>query len=69
MVLPEVDRAEIAGALLASLNTVEELDAEAAWRREVAARVAALNTGEVETIPWNDVRNRLFARLSEQRAG
>lgn len=64
--LPEPDRA---GALLASLEPAEEADVEAAWRQEVAARVAALDAGEVETIPWSEVRDRLFARLSERRAG
>jgi hypothetical protein len=31
--LPEPDRAEIAGALLASLEPAEEADVEAAWGR------------------------------------
>lgn len=67
--LPEADRADIAGALLQSLEPAEESDIEAAWREEVAARVAALDAGEVETIPWEDLRDRLVARLGERRAG
>lgn len=69
LTLPEADRADIAGALLESLQPAEEAGVEAAWREEVAARVAALDAGEVETTPWEEVRNRLFARLSERRAG
>jgi putative addiction module component (TIGR02574 family) len=69
LTLPETDRADIAGALLESLEPVQEADVETAWRREVATRVAALDAGEVETIPWEDLRNRLLARLSERRAG
>ncbi len=69
MTLPEGDRADIAGALLDSLEPREEADIEAAWREEVAARVTALDAGEVETIPWEDLRDQLFARLSERRAG
>lgn len=68
LTLPEADRAEVAGALLKSLEPAEEADIEAAWRQEVAARVAALDNGEVETIPWSDVRDRLVARLRGQRA-
>lgn len=68
LTLPEADRADIAGALLNSLERVEEADVEAAWREEVAARVAALDAGEVETIPWKDLRDRLFARLGGRRA-
>lgn len=67
--LPEADRADIAGALLKSLEPEEEADVDAAWRREIRTRVAALDAGEVETIPWEGVRNRLLARLSERRAG
>jgi putative addiction module component (TIGR02574 family) len=69
LTLPEADRADIAGALLKSIEPAEEADIEAAWREEVAARVAALDAGEVETIPWKDLRDRLFARLGERRAG
>lgn len=69
LTLPETDRADIAGALLRSLEPVKETDVEAAWREEVAARVAALDAGDVETIPWKDLRDRLFARLGERRAG
>lgn len=69
LTLPEADRADIAGALLNSLEPVEETDIEVAWREEVIARVAALDAGEVETIPWVELRDRLFARLRERRAG
>lgn len=69
LTLSEADRAEVAGALLNSLEPVEEAEIESAWRQEVATRVAALDAGEVETIPWNDVRDRLVARLSASRAG
>lgn len=69
LTLPEADRADIAGALLESLEPEQDVDVEEAWRREVATRVAALDAGEVETIPWEDVRDQLLARLSERRAG
>ena len=69
LTLPEEDRAEVAGALLNSLEPLEEADIESAWRQEVAARVAALDAGEVETIPWGEVRDRLVARLSAYRPG
>ena len=65
--LPEGDRAEIAGALLESLEPASEAEVEEAWRREVAARVAALDAGEVETSPWEEIRDELISRLSERR--
>lgn len=69
LTLPEQDRAEIAGALLESLEPEPEADVEAAWRQEVAVRVAALNTGKVETTPWREIRDRFLSRLSERRPG
>lgn len=67
LTLPEDERAEIVGALLESLDPSTEADAERAWRQEVAARVAALDAGEIETIPWSEVRDRLWTRLGDRR--
>ncbi len=67
--LSEDDRADVAGALLDSLEPDGDSDIEAAWREEVATRVAALDAGEVETIPWEEIRDRLVTRLRERRAG
>jgi putative addiction module component (TIGR02574 family) len=67
--LPERDRAEIAAALLDSLEPPAEADVEQAWRQEVARRVAAIDAGEVEMIPWEQVREELFTRLNERRKG
>ncbi len=67
LALPETDRAEVAGTLLDSLGPVSEPGVEQAWREEVTARVAALDAGEVETVPWEEIRDRLLMKLSEQR--
>jgi len=67
--LSEADRADIAGALLESLESEREADVEAAWQREIRDRVADLDAGEVDGIPWEEVRDRLWARLGEHRAG
>jgi putative addiction module component (TIGR02574 family) len=67
--LPEQERTEIVGALLESLEPESEADVEAAWREEVANRVAALEAGKVETTSWERIREGCLARLSERRAG
>jgi putative addiction module component (TIGR02574 family) len=69
LTLPERERVEIAGALLKSLQPEPEVDVEMAWRQEVAARMAALEAGDVETTPWEEIRGRFLARLSERRQG
>ena len=55
-------RAALAGSLLESLDTEVDEDAEAAWATEVNRRVAELDSGAVQTIPWAEVRRRLAAR-------
>ena len=67
--LPEEERTEIVTALLESLDSQPELGAEAAWRQEVAARIAAIEAGEVETTAWERVRDGFLSRLSEHRQG
>lgn len=69
--LSQEERAELAGALLDSLEPATEptSDIEKAWRQEVASRVAALDAGQVETVAWDEVRDRMFSRLGERRAG
>ena len=64
--LSESERAELAGLLLRSLPA-PEAGVEEAWREEVRKRVASIDAGEAEMIPWSVVRDRLFARLSERR--
>jgi putative addiction module component (TIGR02574 family) len=65
--LSEEERAEIAGVLIESLKPAPDADVEAAWRREVARRVAELDAGTATTVPWEQVRDRLFSRLSGGR--
>ena len=65
--LPESDRAELAGRLLETLHGEPDEDVEAAWAEEVERRVRQLDAGEVKTIPWEEVRAKLHARLNERR--
>jgi len=65
--LDESERAEMAGALLESLELpVDEHEIEQAWREEVQRRVADADAGRAELIPWEEVRDQLFARLHGQ---
>jgi putative addiction module component (TIGR02574 family) len=65
--LPEADRAELAGRLLESLHGEPDEGIEAAWAEEVERRVRQIDSGEVTTIPWEEVRAKLYARVHEQR--
>ena len=65
--LSERERAELAGLLLESLDGEPDQDVEAAWAEEIERRVRQLDSGEVKTIPWQQVRTELFARLNAKR--
>lgn len=60
LALGEADRASVAGALIESLQTGFDPEAEQAWDAEIRRRVEELDSGAVETIAWSDVRKRLF---------
>ena len=58
--LPECDRATLAGLLIETLDPVSEPDVEAAWSEDIARRVAEIDAGSVESVPWEVVRAELF---------
>jgi len=64
--LSEADRAELAGRLLESLHGEPDEDVEAAWAEEVERRVRQIESGEVKTISWEEVRAKLHARLHDR---
>jgi len=39
---------------------------EGAWADEIERRVREIESGAVQTIPWEQVRAELYARLSEK---
>jgi putative addiction module component (TIGR02574 family) len=65
--LSESERAELAGLLLESLEGIPDEDVEAAWAEEVERRVRQIDSGEVKTIPWEQVRAELYTRLNDKR--
>jgi putative addiction module component (TIGR02574 family) len=62
--LSDEDRAALAGLLIESLEGDPDPDVEAAWAAEIEKRVAELDAGTVESIPWEQVRQRLLDRLN-----
>ncbi len=60
--LPERDLATLAGLLIESLEPAPQPDLEAAWSKAIERRVAELDAGAVETIPWDQVRREVFSR-------
>jgi len=42
------------------LDSISEPNIEAGWSAEIERRLAEIDAGTVELIPWNDVRLELF---------
>ena len=61
-ILSEKDRATLAGLLIESLESEVDPDVEEAWRAEIERRVAELDAGTVETVPWEVVKAKLLRR-------
>jgi putative addiction module component (TIGR02574 family) len=60
--LPEDQRATLAGLLIESLEAPPEPDVEEAWAQEAERRWQEIEAGSVRTIPWEEVRAKLFRR-------
>ncbi|MEA2414003.1 MAG: putative addiction module component [Thermoanaerobaculia bacterium] len=61
--LPEDERAALAALLLDSLeDESREEGAEQAWAVEVERRMASYRAGNVQTIAWSELRERLHRR-------
>ncbi len=55
-------RAELAAALLASLDGEPDEDVEAAWAAEIQRRADAVRSGQASGRPWSAVRDDLASR-------
>lgn len=60
--LSAAQRAELAAALLASLDGEPDVDADAAWTAELERRAARVMSGEAAGRPWSEVREDLARR-------
>ena len=62
MRLDPQERATLMRLLIESLDAESEEGVEDAWRVEVERRMAELDSGAVETVPWEELRARLYRR-------
>jgi putative addiction module component (TIGR02574 family) len=58
LALPETERAELAGNLIASLDATVDPDVDLAWQQEVVHRLHEIQSGRVETVPWEEVQQK-----------
>jgi putative addiction module component (TIGR02574 family) len=62
MQLDPKERAMLLRLLVDTLDAESEEGSEEAWRAEVERRIAELDAGAVETVPWEELRARLYQR-------
>jgi putative addiction module component (TIGR02574 family) len=58
LALPDKERAELAGNLISSLDATVDQGVDAAWQQEIAHRLHEVQSGKVETIPWEKVQQK-----------
>ena len=59
MELSEGERADVAGALLESLDGPSDAGVEDAWADEIKRRIDDVESGRVDTIPWEEANQQL----------
>jgi len=64
MRLDPKERAALTGLLIESLEPESEEGVEQAWVAEVERRMSELDSGAAQTIPWDQLRARLFGSTS-----
>jgi putative addiction module component (TIGR02574 family) len=62
MRLDPQERGMLLRLLIDALDDETEEGVEDAWRAEVERRMAELDSGSVEAIPWEEVKARLYRR-------
>jgi putative addiction module component (TIGR02574 family) len=62
MRLDPKERATLMRLLVDSLDGETEEGAEGAWRAEIERRIAELDSGQVQAVPWEELRARLYQR-------
>jgi hypothetical protein len=66
--LDEKQRADLAGLLLESLDSERDPDVEMAWAEEIKTRISQIDNGEVDLIPWEDVKKEMYERINASRS-
>jgi putative addiction module component (TIGR02574 family) len=59
--LSDQERGDLAARLIDSLDPVpDEDDVESAWELEIQQRIADLDQGRVQPVPWTDARRQIL---------
>lgn len=59
MDLPAPEWGRLAAMLIDSLESETDYDADREWSEEIRRRIADIDAGHVQLIPWTEVRRRM----------
>jgi putative addiction module component (TIGR02574 family) len=63
LALPVLERADLAGSLIESLDDTQDESVAAAWDEEVARRMADIDSGAVKPVSLEEARRRLLSAV------
>jgi putative addiction module component (TIGR02574 family) len=66
LALSEAERAELAHALIQSLDAPRDNGVEDAWDVEISRRINEIDTGQAELVERAEFRKRIRAKLEHQ---
>ena len=66
LMLSEAERAELAHALVKSLDAPTDADATEAWDKEIMRRLAEIDAGTAKLIDRDEFRRRMQARIGSR---
>jgi putative addiction module component (TIGR02574 family) len=62
MRLDPKERAALMRLLVDTLDAESEDGADEAWQAEIERRIEELDSGQVQAVPWEELRARLYQR-------
>jgi putative addiction module component (TIGR02574 family) len=65
--LAEKDRVALAELLLETLSVTSNPEIEVLWAEETERRCREIDSGAVTTVPWEEVRAKMYALLDRRR--
>jgi putative addiction module component (TIGR02574 family) len=63
LALPEGERMVLVRVLIESFDGPADVDVERAWEEEISRRASDLDSGKAKTVSWEEVQQRIAARL------
>jgi putative addiction module component (TIGR02574 family) len=66
LTLPVDERLALVRVLIESLEEASDVDVERAWEDAISRRIHDLDSGKVSTVSWEEIRERIAARIDHR---